>query len=159
MPLRLRGVLFLCASVAACNWDVLIVSPGVIVVNGQPNLALHPVAPFPQTVPFPSCPTLQPVLARFEIVLSNGRVDHDLDRIEVLFTDQRGAAGPSLSYTDAQIAQQFGSTLVATGRSRTIVIVLGVGCDTLSSGTIVVRVRLHDGSGTAVTLNERLIVS
>jgi hypothetical protein len=91
MPFPLGGVLFLCAWVAACNWDVLIVSPSAVVVIGEPHLVLRPIAPFPQTVPFPSCPSVQPVRARFEIVLSDGRVDHDLDGIDVSFSEGSGA--------------------------------------------------------------------
>jgi hypothetical protein len=159
MPFRVGGVLVLCAWVAACNWDVLIVSPGAVVVHGEPNLVLRPIAPFPQTVPFPSCPSVQPATARFEIVLSDGRVDHDLDRIDVSFSDRTGSAGSSLSLTSAEITREFGSTRVASGRSWTIVLVLGVGCGTLTSGTIVVHVRLHDGNGRSTTLSDRIAVS
>jgi hypothetical protein len=159
MPFRLGGVLFLCASVAACNWDVLIVSPGAVVVNAEPSLAIRPITPFPTTVPFPSCPSVHPASARFEIVFSNGRVDHDLDRIDVSFSDRNGSAGPNLTFSSADITRDFGSTMVASGASRTIVIVLGVGCGTLTSGTIVVHVRLHDGHGRSTTLTDRIAVS
>jgi hypothetical protein len=159
VPFRLGGVLVLCVWAAACNWDVLIVSPGAVVVGGEPTLALHPVSPFPQTVPFPSCPSVQPATARFEIVLSNGRVDHDLDRIDVSFADRNGSAGSSLSFTSSEIVRDFGSTTVASGRSRTIVIVLGVGCGTMTTGTIVVHVRLHDVTGKSVMLSDRIAVS
>jgi hypothetical protein len=158
MPSRQVGVVFLCAWLAACDLNLLIVSPGAVVAVGGLHLALRPIAPFPQTVPFPSCPSVQPVVVRFEIVLSNARVDHDLDRLEVSFADRRGAAGTALTLTSVEIAERFGTTGVAAGRDRVIVIVLGVGCNTLTTGTIVVRVRLHDVDGRAVTLDEEITV-
>lgn len=156
MAFRPAVVLLLCGCLAACKFDLLI---GTVAVGGAPNLGLRPVAPFPQTVPFPICPSVQPVVARFEIVLSNGRVDHDIDSIDVSFADRRGSTGSRVSLTGREIAQEFGSTLVAAGRDRVIVIVIGVGCGTLTTGTIDVRVRLHDIDGTSLLLTDRLAVS
>jgi hypothetical protein len=156
MLYRYGGVLLLCASLAACKVSFFIATPGAVVVGGHPDLVLRPITPFPQTVPFPTCPNVQPVTARFEIVLSNGRVDHDIDHIDASFRDRRGEAGSSLSMTSREIAERFGSTLVQSGGSRTIVIVMGVGCGTGTAGTILVHVRVHDGAGTSHTLTDQI---
>jgi hypothetical protein len=37
--------------------------------------------------------------------------------------------------------------------------VLGVGCGTMTTGTIVVHVRLHDVTGKSVMLSDRIAVS
>jgi hypothetical protein len=159
MPCRQVGALALCVCLVACDLDFLIVSPGTVIVGGAPNLALRPISPFPQTVPFPTCPSVQPVVARFEIVLSNGGADHDIDRLDASFSDWRGSPGSSVSLTGREITEQFGTPLVAAGRDRVIVIVLGVGCSTQTTGTIIVRVRLHDRKGTSLTLSEQLPVT
>jgi hypothetical protein len=158
MALRQAAVLVLCASVAACDIDFLIVSPSAVVVVGEPHLALRPLVPFPQTVPFSTCPAVHPFQARFEAVISGSRTDHDLDQIDVSFADRLGVAGTNLSLNRGAIAQQFGTTRVAAGHDHVLVIVLGVGCGTLSAGTIVVRVRLRDGNGSTLTIRDEIAV-
>jgi hypothetical protein len=158
MALRQAAILVSCAFVAACDISFLIVSPSAVVVAGEPHLALRPLQPFPQTVPFSTCPVVHPFQARFEAVISGNRTDHDLEQIDVSFADRRGVAGTNLSLSRGAISQQFGTTRVAAGHDRVLVIVLGVGCGTLSAGTIVVRVYLRDGTGSTLTIRDEIVV-
>ncbi|MCA1560195.1 MAG: hypothetical protein LC804_07985 [Acidobacteria bacterium] len=147
--------ILLSIALGACDVDFLIVGPGPIAVGGT-ALHLRPIAPFPQSIPVPTCPAVQPFVARFEVTIGGGRIEHNLDRIDVWFSDGRGNAGPTITFGSADIARQFGSTTVAAGRSRVLVMTHAFGCGTLASGTVIVFVRLRDANGAMHSMQEGL---
>jgi hypothetical protein len=156
MPMRTRAsVVLLSVALAACDVDFLIVGPGLV---GGTALHLRPIAPFPQPIPIPICPSVQPFVARFEVVIDGARIDLDLEIIEVWFSDRRGRAGPTLTLGSTDIDRQFGSRTVAAGRSRVLLMTHGFGCGTLTSGTIIVIVRLRDANGAMHSMREELSI-
>lgn len=148
-------VVLLSATLGACDVDFLIVGPGLVAVGGT-ELHLRPIAPFPQSIPIPTCPGVQPFVARFEVTIGGARIDHNLERIDVWFSDRRGAAGPTVTLGSGDIARQFGSTTVAAGRSLILVMTHGFGCGTLASGTVFVFVRLRDANGAMHSMRQEL---
>ena len=148
-------VVLLSVALGACDVDFLIVGPGLVAVGGT-ELHLRPIAPFPQSIPIPACPGVHPFVARFEVTIGGARIDHNLEGIDVWFSDRRGAAGPTVTLGSADIARQFGSTTVAAGHSRVLLMTHGFGCGTLASGTVTVFVRLRDVNGATHLMREEL---
>jgi hypothetical protein len=154
--LRHRAIVVLVSvALGACDVDFLIVGPGLVAVGGT-TLHLRPIAPFPQPITIPTCPAIQPFVARFEVTIDGARIDHNLESLDVWFLDRRGTAGPTVTLGSADIARQFGSTTIVAGRSRVLVMTHGFGCGMLAAGTLIVVVRVRDANGTMHSMREEL---
>ncbi len=153
---RHAAAVLLSFALVGCDVDFFI-SPGLVVV-GTTDLRLRPISPFPQPIPIATCPSVQPFIARFDIVIATSRIDHDMEEIDVWFSDRRGTSGRTTTLDRSHIARDFGSTTIIGGQSRVLPFSHGFGCGTLTSGTLVVVVRLRDANGGGHTVRNELAI-
>ena len=110
------------------------------------GVTLRPAIVTPQIVPGAACPARPPFLAPVQLVAAAGDFDLFLSRVDVRFVDRAGASGESMSLSQSQLIDLFGSTRIPGFGRRSFPITLPFGCTGLREGTMRVIASFGDSN-------------
>ena len=100
-----------------------------------------------QAVHNPFCPSVDPFRVPVGLVVHAQEVGLVVTQISARFTDSAGVQAPQVTLPAPVPTTQFGSALVEARSQRTFPVVLGIGCGTGQTGTLVIFVSARDDFG------------
>ena len=103
------------------------------------------------TVPGANCPFRPPHIAPVRIVATGGQSDTFLNRVDMRLVDRRGVAGGSLTVSQSQLTEQFGSNRIPPLGHREFPFSFPFGCVGGGVGTLGIVVVAADAFGNEFT--------
>src|SRR5689334_7288852 len=100
-----------------------------------------------QAVRDPFCPSVDPFRVAAGLVVQAQDVGLIVTQISARFTDSAGVQAPQVTLPAPVPTTQFGSALVAARSQRTFPVVVGIGCGTGRTGTVMIFVSARDDFG------------
>jgi hypothetical protein len=114
----------------------------------QPSIGLGSTLLSTQRVVGVRCPEIPPFVTPFDVTIVAGRASHVvLDSMRLGFTDVTGIPMPQVTFPPPVLTSLVGTNIVPAGGSQTFPFFFRFGCETRSTGTLIVIVNTRDNNG------------
>lgn len=148
------GALLLAALAASCS-DTAPTHPTVFISTNSSvravTIGTTATTVIAQPVSNFICPVVSPFFVPITVVVNpNGRTGVVVTQIQLQFTDSTRQSAPIITLPGPVPITQFGDALEASRNALAFPLTLGIGCGVGTTGTVLVIVNGHDGTGMPV---------